>query len=59
MVDRTLKSHYYYSFVVSLSSSLLPSSFVVCFLAHEENNLSKAPMYYCFLVFCCIGESFP
>ena len=40
-----------------LSSSLLPSSFVVYLLSPEEDNfLSKALMYFCFLVFRRIGE---
>ena len=40
-----------------LSSSLLPSSFVVYLLASEEKKkLSKALVYYCFLVFRRIGE---
>ena len=44
-----------------LSSSLLPSSFVVSLSSYTRRRqfLSKALVYYCFLVFRGIGQCFP
>ena len=41
-----------------LSSSLLPSSFVVCLSSYTRRRqlLSKAQVYYCFLVFRRVGD---
>ena len=54
--DLSLKTQCPSQALSCLSSSLHPLSFVVCLLAPEEDSLSKALVYYCFLVFRRISE---
>ena len=53
--------HFLFFCISSLSSSLLPSSFDVCFSSYTQSRqfLSKVLVYYCFLMFCRIHEYIP